>query len=863
MQRHWTQSTLAAQLNTTRMTIVRWEQGTSSPGLYFREQLCKLFGMSEPDLGLDQQPLEDQPPRTWLVPEERNLFFTGREVALQQLHLGFQGDRASLPCAVQILSGLAGVGKTQVALEYAYQFREYYAAVAWLRAETPESLLADLTKLASALRLHGIHEQDEAQMMQALREWLETTSNWLLILDNVEELALVSRLLPSSTYGGSVLITTRMQATGRLGCQLTLAEMDAEEGALLLLRRAKLLPLQLDLAKAPASQRVRAVELCQELGGLPLALDQAGAYIEETGCSLAGYLERFQRRCSVLLAWRGRHASGYPFSMTTTVLLARERVERCSPVAFEILCLCLFFHPGAMPEQLITRGAHHMGERVQRAVADLLSLDEAFALLNSSSLLRRDPETHLLSMHRLVQNVLRDQLAEDMQRLWAERALQTLQNLFPGNLPHEMVAWPLCELLLPHIVRCVEHIERLSWGERQEQMRSAGATLLLRAAAYLLERARYQEAELCLKRALDLSTAGDEPAYLGTATALYALALLYEKLGRYSEAETLAQQVLFIQKQKLTENDPHIVNTLNTLAQLYGRRGKYAEAEQFARQALHCCQQASGADDPDIAGVLNTLAQLAIWTGKYQMATIWAARALHMLEKNVGTEHPSVAAVIHTLAIASWEQGEYKQAGELFQRIFVIWEQALGAEHPFIGYPLHNRAQLCKVQGEYAEAEALFQRVLQLWENTLGPHHPERAEPLKNLGEVYLLQQRYDEAQRTVQRALEIYRQSFGPEHPQMAVPLSILGTIAMEQGDYERADRFYQQAYRLCGQFLDGEHPHMAQVFYGQARLALKLHRDGQARQLLQQALAIRVRKLGMMHPDTQLTRELYQSIL
>ncbi len=862
IQRHWTQSTLAAQLNTTRVTIVRWEQGKTWPSLYFRAQLCQLFGLTEQELGLSQLSSEMKQPQVWLMPEVRNPFFTGRETMLQDLHTALWRDNESVASRIHIISGLAGVGKTQVALEYAYQFRQHYAVIAWVRAETRETLCADLIKLAMALHLPGAYEREEMQVIHILRTWLSKSSNWLLIFDNVEDFALVSSIFPAHDPGGSVLITTRMQATGRFN-HLNLKEMSSEEGVLLLLRRAKLLPIQSDLAHVSIEERTVATQLCQEFGGLSLAIDQAGSYIEETGCSVAGYLERFTSRRTALLSWRGQQSDGYPCSVAATLQIARERVERRSPVAGELLSLCLFFHPDSIPETLITHGTIRLGVCIQDTTDTLLSLDEAFAVLNASSLLRRDPATHFLTMHRLIQMVLRDQLEEDTQRLWVERALQALQHLFPANSRYEMVVWPLCELLLPHVIRCIEHMERLAWGEQQPRLANLGSTLLLKAADYLLERARYMEAESLLEHALTLCKHTNDPARLALATALRTLAILYERLGRYSEAEALIQQVLVIQRQELEKNDFQIADALNILALLYGRQGKYVDAEQLARQAFCIYQQGAGEDSPGITEALHTLAQLGIWMGNYPIAVSWAERALCILETNLGPDHPSLAAPLHTLALTFWEQGEYTKAERLFQRIFALWEQTFGPDHPFIGYALHNRALLYKVQGEYAQAEELFLRVLTLWEQTLGPNHPERSAPLKNLSEIYLLQQRYSEAETTIQRVLEMYRHSFGPTHPQMAVPFSILAAISAEQGFYERAETLYQQACQLCSQCLDQEHPHMALALHGLAKLYRKREMYTQARPLFQRALSIRMQKLGVSHPDTQMTKECYRSVL
>lgn len=548
MQRHWTQSTLATQLNTTRVTVVRWEQGKASPSLYFREQLCQLFGMTEQALGLEPLPIEPGQQSIWLVPEIRNAFFTGRELLLQQLHAVLRRDEEAVPTGIHLLSGLAGMGKTQVALEYAYRFRQDYTIIAWVRAETPETLREDVSTLARALHIPHTPEQEAMHVVPALKRWLETHKNWLLIFDHVEDLAHVSHILPAHHAEGNVLITTRLQATGHFS-HLHLAEMSSEESMLLLLRRAKLFPTTRGLAQIPTEERAVVAQLCQALGGLPLALDQAGAYIEETGCSVAGYLERFKCRRTALLSWRGQQNDGYPHSVSMALQIARERVERQSLVADELLSLCLFLHPDTIPETVITSSTMHLGEHIKEAVYDLLSLDEAFAVLNASALLRRDPETHLLTMHGLVQTVLRDQLGAERQRLWLERALQALLHLFPASPYHEVARWPLCDLLLPHVVCCIGHVEDLAWGEQQIRLATLGSALLFKAVAYLLERTRYGEAEPFFARALHLLETTLEPGHPLLDYPLPKRMLLSKVLGEYPQAEELFLRVFTLWEQ--------------------------------------------------------------------------------------------------------------------------------------------------------------------------------------------------------------------------------------------------------------------------------------------------------------------------
>ena len=172
-------------------------------------------------------------------------------------------------------------GKTQIAMEYAYRHYRDYQAVLWTLADTRESLVSGYIAIAKLLTLPEREEQDQNITVQAVKAWLQSHQGWLLILDNADDLAVVSEFLPSA-FSGHILLTTRAQTMGRLARRIEVETMPPDIGALFLLRRASLIAPDIPLSGANATDEALAREICEELGGLPLALDQAGAYIEET-----------------------------------------------------------------------------------------------------------------------------------------------------------------------------------------------------------------------------------------------------------------------------------------------------------------------------------------------------------------------------------------------------------------------------------------------------------------------------------------------------------------------------------------------------------------------------------------------------
>lgn len=241
IRHNWRQQDVADQLGTTVITVKRWERGRQLPSSYFREKLCTLFGATAEELGfvssLQEAAQEENKisSSSWNVPYRRNHFFTGREECLEHIYAQLQPAQEA-DASMLAISGLGGIGKTQLALEYAYRYRHHYAAVLWLQADTPERLRSELAWLAALFHLPEQKALDQEQAVRAVKRWFEEHANWLLILDNIEDVMVVSDMIPSGG-AGHVLLTTRAQASGSFARRVNLETMTLDEGMLFLFPR--------------------------------------------------------------------------------------------------------------------------------------------------------------------------------------------------------------------------------------------------------------------------------------------------------------------------------------------------------------------------------------------------------------------------------------------------------------------------------------------------------------------------------------------------------------------------------------------------------------------------------------------------
>lgn len=776
-------------------------------------------------------------PSVWMVPYPRNFFFTGQKGLLDRLSTALNKGQTIALSQPQAISGLGGIGKTQIAVEYAYRSQQDYQTVFWGQADSSEALLSGYTAMAKELNLPQKDQQDQTFIVHAVLQWLKTHTRWLLVLDNVDDLTVLRKFLPPAP-SGHILLTTRAQTMGGLAQLIEVDPMEVDTGILFLLRRTGLLDKDAPLEAALPDDVTTARKIVEDLGGLPLALDQAGAYIEDTQCNLVDYQSLYRSHRAELLKERGS-LDDHPDSVTTTLSLSFQKVEQKSPIAIELLRCCTFLHPDAIPEEIITVGARYLGPLLQNVAHDPLALNAAIIVLRTYSLIRRDRATSTLNMHRLVQAVLRDAMTLEIARMWTVRIVRAINTAFPKV---KFITWPQCEQYLPHIQICVGLLE-----ESRTAFPDA-ACLFIRAGQYLLERARYGEAERLLRQGeiFDQQSGG----YYALES-LNALGLLYRFQSKLVEAQSLLQQALFLNKTLFGSDTLETAVSMNNLANLYQQQGKDEEAESLFQRSLEIHEKLLGAKHPDTARGLNNLAEIYRVRGKYEEAELLHLRALSIYEQLMETEHPDATRVLNNLGLLYASQERYAEAEPFYLRALAIREQHLGADHPDTARCLMNLAGLYRDQGRYEESESSYLRVLPIYEQWLGTEHYETAVLLVNFAFLYTSQERYAEAEPLLLRALATREQHLGLDHPDTVSCIIGLASLYMLQARHKEAESLVRRVLAIKEQLLGASHPDTVAIWNMLADVYQMQERYEEAEQLYLCAFSILEQHLGAEHPD------------
>jgi tetratricopeptide (TPR) repeat protein len=645
-------------------------------------------------------------PSIWNVPHSRNPNFTGREESLTGLRQALaSGQAATVTLAI---SGLGGVGKTQLATEYVYRYSSEYDLVWWVPAEEPAALSAAYGALAQELDMPEKDAAEQSAMVEGVKRHLARRGDWLLVFDNAPGPEQVQNYLPGSTTG-HILITSQNPVWGSLARRLSVDPFQRAES------------VEFFGQRTGQKDEEAANNLAEALGDLPLALEQAGAYIEETGTTLAAYLGLFRDRRREL--WVEEHPPlGYRETIATTWEISLQQLP---PAAMALMELCAFLSPDNIPRDLLEKEGT-LPPSQEGTLANSLVLNRAIAALRRFSLIEVRGNTW--SVHRLVQAVVQDRLPYEEKKAWAGSAVVLVTESYPsGDISANPSSWPACARLLPHALMAAGHAEAL------EAAPKATGWLLNEVGLYLKSRAEFTLARDHLQRALALGEQAYGPDDPEVAVRLSHLGNVFRELANLPAAWEHLQRALSIDEKAYGPNDPIVAHDLNDLGIVLLDLGDLAGAWEHFQRALAIDEEAYVQVHPTVATDLNGLGTVLRDLGDPSGAREYYQRALTIDEQIYGADHPKVAIRLCNLGLVLKDLGDLAMARKHLERALAIDEQTYGPDHPEVATDLNSLGTVLEDLGDLSGARGCYQRALRIRINRLGPDHPSTVQARNNL----------------------------------------------------------------------------------------------------------------------------------
>ncbi|MGH9966989.1 MAG: tetratricopeptide repeat protein [Pyrinomonadaceae bacterium] len=808
--------------------------------------------------------------------DRHNENFVGRSEELRSLREMLATKKVGM---VTLLHGLGGIGKSALANQYSHAFADAYSGGRWLvRCEGQDDLRAALLHLAADPQLRvEFTDAEKKDLDLALRRVLlelEKRSRdnadakhppaCLLVLDNVDRPALLSPVqvdrLPKADWL-HLLATTRLTPNQLFNAQrdrafLALDELPESDGL-------RLIELHQPGGRfANDAEREAAREIVRRLGGFTLAVEGVAVFLglhDEISC--AGFLERLKQEGlaapedaagheQVRMTLRHREKQ---ISSALGPTLAQLSSEEHLALSYAAL---LPADQIPLPWLRALASEQFPGLRENPSEGRAGPWRQIERRLLGHRLLIRTAEFNVVRMHRLVQELVANNIEPNLSQLFRDLLIK-----------YAATRWLFLEQ------------EWLEWRNRWEieSLRGFAEGLLdsgHRLATYianstalrLLDLARYADAEPLMWRALEIDEQSYGPNHPNVATDLDTLAQLLQATKRLGEAEPLMRRALEIAEQSYGPDHPNVGSTLNNLAQLLQDTNRLGEAEPLMRRALEIAEQSYGPDHPNVGSTLNNLAQLLQATNRLEQAELLMRRALEIAKQSYGLNHPNVATDLNNLAQLLQDTNRLAEAEPLMRRALEIDEQSYGPNHPNVGRDLNNLAQLLQATNRLADAEPLMRRALEIHEQSCGSNHPDVAIDLNNLALLLQATNRLAEAEPLMQRALEIDEQSYGPNHTNVGRDLNNLAQLLQDTNRLAEAEPLKRRALEIAEQSYGPNHPDVAMALNNLAVLLGATNRLAEAEPLMRRNVEILYKftvSTGHEHPHIRAAISNYADLL
>ncbi|MGC2235200.1 MAG: FxSxx-COOH system tetratricopeptide repeat protein [Pyrinomonadaceae bacterium] len=749
--------------------------------------------------------------------------FVGREGLREKIWESLnRSGRAAIGQAVSI-KGIGGLGKTQLAVEYAYKFRDKYEnGVFWLTAD--EDIDIQLIKIGEDLKWISQFNTgfDQAELV---RNRFRKLSGCLIIFDNVDDKEAIENYLPESDARPHILITSREK-------QEFFDEINLD-----VLSRKESRKLLLEIYNRPlkdGDEETALEKVLEELGDLPLAVELVGGFLAEHEIiSFREYLEFLDEVPLDALEedFPSISFTHHDKSIIRTLKISEKLLTK-KPQLEEILDILAWSGKSSMGYSLLQSLVEIKNNYIlMTALSDLVNL----------RLIKEEKETKRYTIHRLVARVRKFEKPLIKRKEWHQKVIKNLVEWFRKRKDE-------FEYLLEFENETI-HLQQ--WQSQSFDVLPIETAYLIDFEAYpLWHRGNYQESKILLDKALNLyqenqlndekllaNLYNDSGVITGNLGNIhqrfedYQKALLigrnifdeksediakflsnlggaYSELGNYQKALELQQQAFDIRLELFGEKHPDVAASLNSLGGTYDELGNPQKALELKQQALEIVRKLFGEKHPDVAASLNNLGGTYGELGNPQKALGLQQQALEIRLELFGKNHPSVA---DSLSVLGWTYVELRnpqKALELQQQALEIYQELFDEKHPDVA------ASLSKLGGAYMESDdpqkalKLQQQSLEVYQELFGEKHFNVATSLSNLGKAYIKLSNPQKALELEEQALKIRLELFGEKHPSVADSLNNLGEIYSDLGNHQKAVEHHDKALQMIRDILGNQHP-------------------------------------------------------
>ncbi|MET8680430.1 FxSxx-COOH system tetratricopeptide repeat protein [Streptomyces sp. NPDC004647] len=826
----------------------------------------------------------NDPPAVWGGVPRRNIRFTGRDEILNELQQQLMD--AQQGTAVAALLGMSGIGKTQIAAEYAYRFSSDYDIVWWVNSDQRGTQRERLGELAQELDLRTGSEPGER--IRAVREALrrgEPHRRWLLIFDGWDDTADASELLPSGP--GHVLVTSRNRSWSNGSTAVTeVPGFDRAESTGYLMRRA------------PRLTADEADQVAVEFEGIPLQLAQAAAWLGESDMAVPEYLRMVREGQFVGLGDQAG-LDDYPLSSRTSWAILINRLRESQLHSAELLTLCTAFAPGRIPLGLVRQvPTAELPDHLSWLSTDLAGWTRALDTLVNYSVITReyreplshetDPEQDSVHMHRLVHGIVRELTSQEDLEAHRQVVRRLLAAADPGE-PGDSRQWPRYAELLPHLEpsgalsSTNRRVQRLILnslhycfrsGEYRTGMELAEKTrehwsemfapddprmleLTLNQSSVVRYVGLYRQSYELNRAVVERLREASEIDELSLMQAASSLAADQRFLGQYTEALQLQREVLETSLRLLGPDEPRTLDAQHNLAVGLRLLGRYAEAYELDLETLRQRENLLRARHWATLNSGNGCARDLRLMGRFREALARQELGMRLHVQILGANHPQTLRARHNLALCERRAGSSREAGGMLGTLLEQVEQVHGRSNPATLLLMADYGSYLREHGPLSVARELTSEADTALRALLGPAHPITTGMLSNVGLVLQAAGERADALSMFEAALAGLKAALGEDHP-WVLGCALNATSGRSfNGRLESAMELSRDTLRRAQRALGPEHPLTLSCEVALAADLRALREDEEAGKLEDDALQRLTRTLGAQHPHTLAARK------
>ena len=666
--------------------------------------------------------------------------FVGRVQDLWDIDDSLRKNKNTVVQGVGVVTGMGGVGKTQLAVEYVHRFGKYYpGGVFWVEADQGLSALLVLVSRAAGIDIDNrLKEKDQ---LEQLWQILSSFSPVLVVLDNFpEKIGLEVWLPPQSSI--HVLVTTRRKDLFKYS-YFSVDVLTKEEGIELL-----------NSGKRKFAEN--AADLVEAMGGLPLAIELAKNFLNlRTNLSITGLLEEIKKKGEIktLGFFAGKYENelptGHSKEVAATFQLSWDLASDFAKTTLQVISLLA---PAPVPRRVLkkifdTKSKEILEDPVDEAVGELI---------HKLSLTERDEENDP-SCHRLISAFVRTVIKKDTD----------LNNKIVQTIIDEMARTKESTDTdsLTELEKVLPHAEYLLTSKILDVKPEKATSIANYTGWHHLRLGRYRISEEYRRLALQMAEANFEPGNPKIALIQNDLGEVLYYLGEYEQAISSYEKAFASDFKTYGIEHPKVAEKWNNLGSAWKALGQYEKAISYLEKALASDLKTYGSEHPEVAIDWNNLGSAYYSLGQYQKAISYFEKSLASDIKTYGSEHPEVATSWNNLG-SSWKAlSQYQKAISYFEKSLASDLKTYSNEHPKVAIYWNNLGLAWDSLGQYEKAIEYYEKSLASNLKTYGIEHPAVAERWNNLGSAYYSLGQYQEAISYFEKALKIRKTSLGKDH--------------------------------------------------------------------------------------------------